>query len=266
MKTWMAQWPRADPTGRAPIPSHNRTIYTGAHKVRPFHRDPRPTVPEGLEDISTKIILLPHQPLGLLTIRNNMGRCNLITVHSSLMLRPAVSVQPISHTYPQLTSQLAASTSQLTEIHLTRHPRLTPRTNLLHHHPDHMSNGMAAASLPRLHQTQDCNMRVLRQSYPIGSKHYLLCQLPNLRLRDRPIHRPLLRPHHSHQVGTRFLRTLPRRPRNPTRKEYQHLGIQGKESLIIRLPCIINYLLYRAIRRTVVRASHLQLSIAGLLV
>lgn len=248
------------------MPLHNRTTYTGALKVRPFHRDRRLTVSEGVEDTNIKIALLPHQALGLLTIRNSMGCRNLITAHSPPVLRPAISVLPINHTYRQLISQLAASTSQLLEVNLTRHPRLTPPINLLHHHPGHMSSGMATASLPRLDQTQDCNTRVLRRSYRIGSNHYLLYQLPNLRLQDRPIHRPLLRPHRSHQGEMRFLRILPQRRRNLTRKEYQHLGIQGKESLIVRLPCIINYLLYRATHRTAVRASHHPLSIAGPLV
>lgn len=249
------------------MPCYNRTSYTGPLKVRHFHRARRPTVPEGVEDINTKITLLPHRAPGLRTIRNSMARRNRITVHSLLVLRPALSVQPVSHMYRLLISQLAASTSQITEVNLTRHPRPTRPINLLHHHPDHTSSGMAIVFPPRSDQTQDGNTRMLSQSYRIGSNHCLHYQLPNLNLRVHSIHRPLLRLHHSHQVEMRSLRILPQRPRrNLTRKESQHLEVQWKESLFVRLPCIINYLRYRTTHRTVVRASHLQLSIAGLLV
>lgn len=242
------------------MPSHNRKSYTGALKVRHFHRVRRPTVPEGVEVISTNIILLPHRILGLLTIRNSMARHNRSTVHSLLVLRPVLSVLPISRTYRLLISQLAASISQVTEVKLTLHPRLTPPTNLHHHHPDHTSSGMAIEFLPKLDQIQDRNTLVHPQSYRIGSNHYLLYQLPSLHLRDRPIHRPLLHLHHSHQVEMRSPRMLPQHHRNLTRKEFKHLGY-----LIVRLPCIINYLHYQITHRMVVRASHLQLSIAGLL-
>lgn len=262
----MAQWRRAEVTGRGPTPLHNRKSYTVALKARHFHRVRRPMVPERPEDISIKIVLLPHRALGLLTIRNSMARRNRITVHSLLMLQTAFSVQPISHTYPLLISQLAASTSQITEVNLTQHPRPTPPINLLHRHPDHRSSGMATAFLPGPDQTQDCNTRAPRPSYRIGSNHYLLYRLPNLHLRDRPIHRPLLRLHHSHQVETRSLRMLAQHHHNLTRKESQRLGFQGIDLQTVRRPCITNYLLYRTTHRTVVRVSHLQLSIAGLLV
>lgn len=196
-----------------------------------------------------------------------MARRNRNTVHSLLVLRPALSVPPICHTYRLLISQRAASTNQVTEVNLTRHPRPTPQINLLHHHhPDHTSFGMAIAFLPISHQIQDRNMRLPPQSYRIGSNHYLLYQLPNLRLWDRPIHRPLLRLHHSHQVETLSLRTQPQLLRNPTRKGSHHLGILGKESSTVRLLCIINYLLYQITHRTIVRASHRQLFTAGPLV
>ena len=245
---------------------HNKTTYTGALKVHHFHLVRRPTVPVGLEDISTKTRLLPRQALGLLTIRNSMARRNRITVHSPLVLLPALSTLLISHTYRLLISQLAANTSQVTEANLTQHPRPTPPINLLLHHPDPSSSGMAIALLPKSDQTQDCNTPLLPQSCRIGNSHYLLYRLLSPHLRARPIHPPLPRPHHSHQVEMHFPRTPLQHLRSLTRKESLHQGIQVKDSLIARLHCIISYLLCPVIHRTAVRASHLQLSIAGLLV
>ena len=245
--------------------SHNRTICIEALKVRHFHRVQRPMVPQEVEDISTKIILLLHRALGLI-ILSSMARRNRITVHNPLVLLQALLVLRISHTYLLLISQLAASISQVTEVNLTPHPRPTLRTNLHHHRLDHLNSDMAIAYLPRSDQTRDRNTQVLPQSYRIDSNHYLLCRLPSLRLRDRPIRRPLLRLHRSLQVEMRFHRTLPQPIHSLTRRESQHLEIQGKEYLVVRLPCIINYLLYRIIHRTAVLAFHLQLSIAGPLV
>ena len=259
----MAHWRRAEVTGRGPTQLHNRKSYTVALKARHSHRVRRPTVPEGAKDFNIKTVFLSHRALSLLTIRNSMARRN-ITVHSLLVLQPAPSVLPISRIYRLLISQLAASISQITEANLTQHPRPTPRINLLLHHPDPTSSGMAIAFPLRLDRTQDRNTRVFPQSYRIGSNHFLLYRRLNLHLRDRPIHRPLLRLHHSHQVEMRSLRMLPQYHHNLTRKESQRLGIQGIDSLTVRLPCITNYLLYRITHRTVVRAYHLQLSIAGL--
>ena len=259
----MAQWHRAEVTGQGPVLLHSRTSHKEALKVRHFHLVRRPTVPEGAEDISTKIIPLPHRVLGLPTIRNSTAHRSRSTVHSLLVLRST----PISHTYRLRISQLAASTSQVTEVNLTRHLHLTPRINLLLlHHPDHTSRDMAITFLPRSDQTQDHNTRMLPQSYRIGNNHYPLYRIHNLHLQDRPIHRPLLRLRHFHQAGMRSLRMSPQRPRNLIRKEFQHRGVQETEPPIVRLPCITNCLRFQATHRTVVRASHLQLSIAGLLV
>lgn len=196
----------------------SRTSYTGALKVRHFHHVRRLTVPEGAEDISTKIILLPHRVLGPPTTHNSTARRSRTTVHSLLVLRQTLSILPISHTYRLRIYQLAASTSQITETNLIRHLRPTPPVNLLHHHLDQMSSGMAIAFLPRSDQTQDYNTRMVPQSYRIGSNHYPLYRLPNLHLQDRPIHRPLLPLHHFHRVGMRSLRMSPQRPRNHIRK------------------------------------------------
>ena len=196
----MVPWRRAEFTGWGPIPLHNRKSYTEALKVRHFHRVRRPSVPEEVGDISTKIVLLTHPILDLLTIRNSMARRNRITVHSRLVLLPALSVLPTSHTYQLLISQLAASTSPIMEVNLTRHPRPTRPINLLHLRPDHTSSGMAIAFLPRSDQIQDRNTRVLPQSYRFGNSHYLRYQPPNLQLRDRSIHHLLLHLHHFHQV------------------------------------------------------------------
>lgn len=264
-KASVAHWRRAEATGQGPMPYHSRMSYTGALKVRHFHRVRRPTVLEGVEDISTKRVSLPHRTLGLPTIRSSMARRNRITVHSLPVLLPALLVLPISHTYRLLISQLAVNTSLVTEVNPTLHPRHTPRINLHHHHPDQSTSGMAIAFLLRSDQTLDRNTQVLPRSYRIGNNHYLLYRLPNLHLRHRLIHRPLLRLHRSRQVEMRSLLMLPQHLRNLTRKEFQHLGIQGKESLIVHPPCRTNYLLYRITHQTVVRASHLQLSIADLL-
>lgn len=207
------------------------------------------------------IVLLPHRALGL-TIRSSMARRNRITVHSLLVLRPVLLVLRINHTYLLLISRLVASTSQATQVNLTQRPRPIPPTNLLRHHRlDLWSSGMAIAVLFRPDPTQDHSTRALPQSCPIGSNHYLLYRLPNLHLRDLPIRRLLLRLHHSHQVGMHS-HLLPQHLRNRTRREPPLLGIRGKEYPAARLPCIINYLLYRTIHRTRVLAFHLQLSIA----
>lgn len=208
-------------------------------------------------------VLLPHRALGL-TIRSSTARRNRITVHSLLVLRPVLLVLRISHTYLLLISRLVANTSQATQVNLTPRPRPIPPINLLRHHrPDLLSSGMAIAGLVRPDPTQDHNTRALPQSCPIGSNHYLLYRLPSLRLRDLPIRRLLLRLHHSHQVGMHS-HLLAQHLRNRTRREPPLLEIQGKEYPVARLPCIINYLLYRTIHRTVVLAFRLQLSIAGL--
>ena len=244
------------------MPLHNRTSCTGALRVHHFHRVQRPTVPQEVEDTSTTIALLPHRALGL-TIRSSMVRRNCITVHSLLVLLAALLVLRISHTYLLLISQLLANTSQATKVNLTRHLRPTPPIKLLRHRLDHLSSGMAIALLPRPDPTQDRNSRLLPQSCRIGSNHYLHYRRPNLRLPDPPIRRPLLRLHHSHQVEMHF-RLLPQHLRNRTHREFQLLEIQGKEYLVARLHCIINYPLCRTIHRTVVLAFHLQLSIEGL--
>ena len=246
--------------------SHNRTSCIEVLKAHHFHRVQRPTVPQEVEDISTKIILLLHRALGLI-ILSSMARRNRITVHNPLVLSQALLVLRISHIYLLLTSQLAASISQVTEVNLTPHPRPTLRINLLHHHRlDHLNSDMAIAYLPRSDQIRDRNTQVLPQSYRIDSKHYLLYRLPSLRLLDRPIRRPLLRLRRFLQVEMHFHRTLPQPIHNLTRRESQLLEIQGKEYLVVRLPCIINYLLYRTTHRTAVLAFHLQLSTAGPLV
>lgn len=116
---------------------HSRRNCTGALKIHHSHRVQRPTVPEEVEGISTKTVPLYHPALGLFTIRSSMARRNRSTVHSLLVLLPALSVLRISHTYRLLISQLAVSTSQAMGVSLTRHPRLTPRINLLLHRPDH---------------------------------------------------------------------------------------------------------------------------------
>ena len=116
---------------------HSRTSCTAALKIHHSHRVQRPTVPEEVEGISTKTVPLYHPALGLFTIRSSMARRNRSTVHSLLVLLPALSVLRISHTYRLLISQLAVSTSQATGVSLTRHPRLTPPINLLLHRPDH---------------------------------------------------------------------------------------------------------------------------------
>ena len=237
--------------------------YKGALKLRHFHLVRRLTVPEGAGDISTKTVLLLHQVLDLPTIRKSTARRSPTIVLSLLVLRPTLSVLPISHTYRLRISQLAASTSQTTEVILTRHLRLTPPINLLLHRPDHTSSGMAIAFPLKSDQTQDPNTQVLPQSYRIDSSHYPLCPLPNLHLQDRPIHRPLLRLHRFHQVEMRSLQMSPQPPRNLIRKEHQHREVQEIESLIVRLPYIINCLRFQIIHRMVARASHLQLSIAG---
>lgn len=244
--------------------------YKGALKVRRFHLVRPLTVLEGAGDIRTMTVL-PHQILDLPTIRKSTAHRSRTIVRSLLVLRPTLSVLPISHTYRLRISQLAASTSLITEVNIIRHLRLThPIKLLLLHPPDHTSSGMAIAFLPRSDQTQDLNTRILPQSYRIGSSHCPLYRLPNLYPQDRPIHRPLLRLHHFHQVEMRSLQLSPQPPRNLIRKESQHRGIQEIESLIVRLPYIINCLRFRIIHRMVHRmvagASHLQLSIAGLLV
>lgn len=237
--------------------------YKGALKVRHFRPVRRLTVPEGVGDTSTKTILLLNQVLDPPTIRKSTAHHSRTTVRNPLVLRPTLSVLPISHTYRLRISQLAASISQVMEVNITRHLRLTPPINLPLHPPDHTSSGMAIVFLPRSDQTQDPNTQILPQSYRIGSSHYPLYRLPNLYLQDHPIHRPLLRLHHFHQVEMRSLQMLPQPPHNLIRKEFQHRGVQEIESLIVRLPYIINYLRCRTIHRTVVRASHLQPSIAG---
>lgn len=198
----------------------SRTSYKEAPKVRHFHLGRRLTVPEGAGDTSTKIVPLPHRVLGLPTIRNSTAHHSRSTAHSPLVLRPTFTVLPISHTYQLRISQLAASTSQITEVNLTRRLHPTPPINLLLLHPDHMSSGMAIAFLPRSDQTQDHNTRMLPQSYRIGNNHYPLCRLPHLHLQDRLIHHPHLRLRHFHQAGMRSLRMLPQRPRNLIRKEF----------------------------------------------
>ena len=244
----------------------SRTSCTGALQIHHFHRVQRPTVPEEVEGISTKIFLLYHPALGLFTIRSSMARRNRSTVHSLLVLLPALSVLRISHTYRLLISQLAVSTSQATSVNFTRHLRLTPPINLLLHRPDHSSSGMAIAFLRRLDRIRDCNTRVLLQIYRIDSSHSLLYRLPNLHLPDLPTRRPLLRHHLFRRVEMHSHRMLAQHSRNLTPRGSQHLEIQGKGLLVVRLPCIINYLLYRTILQTVALAYHLQLSIVGLLV
>ena len=247
------------------MPLHNRTSSTEALKVHRFHLVQRLTVPEE-EDISTKTLLLRHQALGLLIILSSTARRNRITVHSLLVLPPALLVLRISHTYQLLISQLAASTSQILEVKVTRHLRPTPRINLLHHRPDHSSSGMAIAFPPKLEQTLNLNTRVLPQSYLIGSNRYLHYRLPSLRLQSRPIRHLLLLLPRSHQVEMHFLQALPHQSHNHTRRESHRLETQENECLIVPPPCIINYLLYRTTHRMVVLGYHRQLSIAGLLV
>ena len=61
------------------------------------------------------------------------------------------------------------------------------------------------------------------------------------------------------------LRVLLQRPQKLTLKESQYLVIQGKELQVVRLPCMITYLLCQTIPQTAARASHPQPSIADLL-
>ena len=125
---------------------------------------------------------------------------------------------------------------------------------------------MAIAFLRRLGRIRDCNTQVLLQIYRIDNNHSLLYRLPNLHLPDPPTRRPLLRHHLFRRVEMHSHRTLPQHSRSLTRRGSQHLETQGKGPLVVRLPCKINYLLYRTIHQTVALAYHLQLSIAGLLV
>ena len=232
-------------------------------KVHHFHRVQRPTVLQEVEDINIMMNLLLHRALGL-TTRSSMARRSRITVHSFLVLLQAPLVLRISHTYLLHISRLVASTNQVTEINHTQRLHPTP-INLHLHRQDHLSSGMATACLPRSDQTQDRNMRTLLPSCRIDNNHYLLYRLPNLRLRDRPIHRPLLPLRHSHQVEMRS-HLLPQHIHNLSPRGSRLLGTQGKEYLVGRLPCTINYLLYLITHRMVVLAFHHQPSIAGLLV
>ena len=254
----------AEVTGQDPMPLHNKMSYTRLLKVHHFHRVQRPTVLQEGEDINTMMTLQLRRALGL-TTRSSMARRSRITVHKFLVLLQARLVLRISHTYLLHISRPVASTNQVTEISRIQCLRPTPLINLHRRRQEHSSSGMAAACLPRSDQTQDCNTRMLPPSCHIDNSHYLLYRLPNLRLRDRPIHRPLLPLPHSRQAGMRS-HLLPQHIRNLTPRGSRLLGTQGKEYLVGRLPCTINYLLYPIIHRMVVLAFHHLLSIAGLLV
>ena len=254
----------AEVTGLGPMPLHDRMSCTRVPKVHHFHHVQRPTVLQEVEGINIMIALLLHRALGL-TTRSSMAPRSRITVHNFLVLLQALLVLRISHTYLLHISRLVASTNQVTEINRTQRLRPTPPIKLHLHRQDHLSSGMATACLPGSDQTQDRNTRMLLPSCRIDNNHYLLYRLPNLRLRDRPIHRPLLRLRHSHQVEMRS-HLLPQHIRNLTPRGSRLLGTQGKEYLVGRLPCTINYLLYPIIHRMVVLAFHHQPSIAGLLV
>ena len=254
----------AEVTGLGTMPLHNKMSCTRVLKVHHFHRVQRPTVLQEVEDINTMMTLLLHRALGL-TTRSSMARRSRITVHSFLVLLQARLVLRISHTYLLHISRLEASTNQVTAINRTQCLRPTPPIKLPHRRQDHSSSGMAAACLPRWDQIQDRNTRMLPPSCRIDNNHYLLYRLPSLRLRGRPIHHPLLPLRHSHQVEMRS-HLLPQHIRNLTPRGSRHLGTQGKEYLIGRLPCTINYLLYPLTHRMVVLAFHHRPSIADLLV
>ena len=254
----------AEVTGLGPMQLHNRMSFTRVLKALHFHRVQRPTVLQEAEDINITTVLLLHRAPAL-TTRSSMARRSHTTAHSFLVVLQARLVLRISHTYLPHISRLGASTNQVTEINSTQRLRLTPQVNLHRRRQDHLSKGMAAACLPRSDQTQDRNTRMLPPSCRIDNNHCLLYRLPNLRLQDRPIHRPLLPLRHSHQVEMRS-HLLPQHIRNLTPRGSRLLGTQEKEYPVGRLPCTINYLLYPITHQMVVLAFHHQPSIEGLLV